>query len=95
MDASHTPRLVLINKDRSSTGTVDVTLSGYNHAQIYRLTAPSYQSTTRVTFAGQTFDGSKNGVIQGTQTVESVDVSNGVFQIPMPITSAALVVFTK
>ena len=95
MDASHTPRLELINKDRSSTGTVDVTLSGYNHAQIYRLTAPSYQSTTRVTFAGQTFDGSKNGVIQGTQTVESVDVSNGVFQIPMPITSAALVVFTK
>jgi hypothetical protein len=95
VDASHTPRLVLINKDQSSTGTVDVTLSGYNHAQIYRLTAPSYQSTSGVTFAGQTFDGSKNGVIQGTQTVELVDVSNGVFQIPMPITSAALVVFTK
>jgi len=95
VDASGTPRLVMINKDESSTGTVDVTLSGYSHAQIFRLTAPSYQSTSGVTFAGQTFDGSTNGVIQGTQTIELIDGSNGVFQIPMPITSAALVVFTK
>jgi Glycosyl hydrolase family 79 C-terminal beta domain/Abnormal spindle-like microcephaly-assoc'd, ASPM-SPD-2-Hydin len=95
VDASNTPRLVLINKDENSTGTVDITLSGYSHAQIYRLTAPSYLSTSGVTFAGQTFDGSKDGVIQGTQTTESVDVSDGVFQIPMPITGAALVVFAK
>jgi hypothetical protein len=48
-----------------------------------------------VTFAGQTFHASTNGFIQDTQTIESVDVSNGVFQIPMQITSATLVVFTK
>jgi hypothetical protein len=48
-----------------------------------------------VTFAGQTFDGSPNGSIQGTQAIETVDLSNGTFQIPMPITSAALIVFTK
>jgi hypothetical protein len=95
VDASGTPRLVMINKDKNSTGTVDITLSGYSHAQIFRLTAPSYQSTSGITFAGQSFDGSTNGVIQGTQTTESVDVSNGVFQIPKPITSAALVVFTN
>ena len=95
IDASATPRLVLINKDENLTGTVDITLNGYSHAQIYRLTAPTYQSTSGVTFAGQTFDGSTNGVIQGAQTVESVDVSDGVFEVPMPITSAALVVFTK
>ncbi len=95
IDASGTPRLVLINKDENITGTVDITLSGYSHAQIYRLTAPAYQSTSGVTFAGQTFDGSTNGVIQGAQTVESVDVSAGVFEVPIPITSAVLVVFAN
>jgi len=95
IDASGTPRLVVINKDENLTGTVDITLSGYSHAQIYRLTAPTYRSTSGVTFAGQTFDGSTNGVIQGAQTVESVDVSDGVFEVSMPITSAVLVVFTN
>jgi hypothetical protein len=95
IDASGTPRLALINKDENSTGTVDIILGGYSHAQVYRLTASSYLSTSGVTFAGQTFDGSTDGVIQGTQTIESVDLANGLFQIHMPITSAALVVFTK
>jgi hypothetical protein len=95
IDSSGTPRLVLVNKDENLTGTVDITLNGYSHAQIYRLTAPTYQSTSGVTFAGQTFDGSTNGVIQGAQTVESVDGSDGVFEVSMPITSAALVVFTN
>jgi hypothetical protein len=95
VDAANTPRLVLINKSETSTGTVNITISGYSHARIYRLTAPTFQSTSGVTFAGQTFDGSKDGTIQGMQITESVDVSNGVFQVAMPITSAALVVFTK
>jgi hypothetical protein len=95
VDASGTPRLAIINKDENSTGTVNVVLNGYSHAQVYRLTAPNYLSTSGVTFAGQTFDGSTDGVIQGTQTVDSIDVADGAFQIPMPITSAALVVFTK
>jgi hypothetical protein len=95
VDASNTPRLVLINKDEASAGTVAVTLAGYSHAKVLRLTAPSYQSTSGVTFAGQTFDQSTDGVIQGTQSVESIDGSDGVFQIPMSITSAALVIFTK
>ena len=94
LDASNTPRLVLINKDESSTGTVAVTLAGYNHAQILRLTAPSYQSTSGVTFAGQTFDGSTDGSMQGLQSIDQIDVAHGVFNIPMPITSAALVIFT-
>ena len=95
VDASNTTRLAIINKDESNMGTVSVTLSGYSHAQIYRLTAPSYQSTSGVTFAGQTFDGSEDGTIQGTQTIETVNASNGVFQISMPVTSAALIVFSR
>ena len=95
IDATGTPRLAIINKDESSTGTVDVSISGYTQAQVYRLSAPSYQSTTGVTFAGQTFDGSTDGSIQGTKAVESIAVTDGVFEIPMPITSAAIVVFSK
>lgn len=95
LDAADTLRLVLINKSENSTGTVNVAISGYRHARIYRLTAPSYRSTSGVTFAGQTFDGSRDGTIHGRQVTESVDVSNGEVQVPMPITSAALVVFTK
>jgi len=94
-DSSETPRLVLLNKDESTTGNVGVSIRGYDHAEVYRLSAPSYQSTTGVTFAGQTFDGSADGTIQGTQAVESVDAESGVFQIPMPVTSASLVVFTN
>ena len=95
VDASGTPRLAIINKDENLTGTVSVILPGYSQAQVYRLTAPSYLSTSGVAFAGQTFDGSTDGTIQGTQTVETIDVTSGVFQIPMPITSAALVVFSN
>ena len=67
--------------------------SGFSQAQVLRLTAPSYLSTSGVVFAGQTFDGSTTGLIQGTQTAENVAASQGVFQIPMPVTSAALVIF--
>ena len=95
VDASGTPRLAIINKDENSTGSVGIQLSGYSHAQVYRLTAPTYLSTSGVTFAGQTFDGSMDGTMQGIQTIESVDASDGIFLISMPITSAALVVFTK
>jgi hypothetical protein len=44
---------------------------------------------------GQTFDGSTNGVIPGTPMIESVGVSDEIFEVPMPITSAAHVVFTN
>ena len=95
IDASGTPRLVVINKDEVQNGNVSVSLPGYTQATVLRLTAPSYQSTSGVTLAGQTFDGSTDGTIRGTQTLETIDGTNGVFQLPMSITSAALVVFTK
>jgi len=95
VDASGTQRLAMINKDENTAGTVDIAVSGYSHAKVYRLTAPTYLSTSGVTFAGQSFDSSTDGTIQGSQTIESISSMDGVFQIPMPITSAALVVFSK
>jgi hypothetical protein len=94
-DSSGTPSVVIINKDQAATGTVEVTEPGYSKASIFRLSAPSYKSTSGVTFAGQTFDGSKDGTIQGSAAIETVTGSNGVFQLQMPVTSAALVVFSN
>jgi len=90
-----TPRLVILNKDEAQTGNVQVAMPGYGHATVLRLTAPSYTSLNGVVFAGQTFDGSTDGTIQGTQTTQTISGNSGVFSLPMPITSAALLIFSK
>ncbi len=95
VDSNGTNRLTILNKDDTQSGTVMVTMPGYNVATIIRLTAPSYTSTSGVTFGGQTFDGSTDGNILGTPSTERVEGNNAVFAIPMPITSAALVVFSN
>jgi len=95
IDSSNTPRLVIINKEKAASGTVSITMSGYTQVKVLRLDAPSYLSTTGVTLAGQTFDGSTDGTIQGTQSVETYSNANGIFKIAMPVTSAALVIFSN
>lgn len=95
VDASGNRRLVLINKDEIQNGTVSVSMPGYRQATVLRLIAPSYQSTSGVKLAGQTFDGSTDGSIQGAQVLETIEGNNGAFELPMPVTSAALVVFTE
>ncbi len=95
IDATNTQRVVLINKDESASGTVQIAAAGYTHAKVVRLAAPSYQSQSGVSFGGQTFDGSSDGKIQGTPTVETVDPSSGSFTIQLPVTSAALVELTR
>jgi hypothetical protein len=95
VDASSIPRLVIVNKDESSSGIVDVAVSGYSRASVLRLSAPSYKSTKGITFAGQTLDGSADGMLRGEKRVETIVASGGVFRIPMSIVGAALVVFEK
>jgi hypothetical protein len=96
VDVSGTPRLVLINKDENASGTILVTPpTGFTHAKISRLTAPSYLSTTGITLAGQTFDGSQDGTIQGTQSIQTIGIVGGVFQVSVPITSATLITMSK
>jgi hypothetical protein len=90
-----TPRLVVLNKDETQTGNVQVSMPGYGHATVLRLTAPSYTSLDGVTFAGQTFDGSTDGTIQGTQSTETITGKNGTFTLAMAVTSAALVIFSN
>lgn len=91
-DASGVVRVLVINKDQSLSGTVNITLTGFGIAQLSRLTAPSVSSTTGVVYAGQTFDGSTNGVITGTLSTIPVTPSSGIYSFSVGITSAALLV---
>jgi len=95
VDASGTPRLVIINKDEEASGSVGISLPGYSQATYERLIAPSFTSISGVTLGGQTFDGSSNGKILGTATSTTVDGNNGFFEISLPTTSAVIVVFSK
>ncbi len=92
---ARTPRVAIINKDENLSGPVAITMPGYSQATIEFLTAPSYSSSAGITFAGQTFDGTTSGRMVGSKSVETISGTNGVFQLQMPVTSAALVIFTK
>jgi hypothetical protein len=90
--AGGTPRLTILNKDESLAGNVQVNMPGYSNATVFRLTAPSYQSFTGVSFAGQTLDGSTDGTLQGQLAGETISGVRGVFYVSMPVTSAALII---
>jgi hypothetical protein len=91
IDANHTIRLLLLNKDLTASGPITIALAGYGQATVTRLIAPSYTSITGVTLAGQTFDGSPDGTPQGIATSEAAQPSGGIFTITVPSVSAALV----
>jgi hypothetical protein len=90
IDKIGTIRVTIINKDKLFAGTVQVAVPGYGAGTMARLLAPGYTSTSGVTFAGQTFDGSLNGVIQGTASTSPVNPASGVYSIVVQPTSATL-----
>jgi hypothetical protein len=91
-DTSGNYRLALVNLDEVNAGNVVVS-NPASTASVCYLSAPSYRSTSGVRFAGQTFDGSTDGTIQGTASYTTLTPSGGVFKIPMAITQAAIVRF--
>jgi hypothetical protein len=95
MDRSGRTRLAILNKDETAQGKVIVQMPGYRKATVLRLLAPSYTSLTGVTFGGRTLDGSADGKLLGVEKSETVRAANGRFEISMPVTSAALVTFSK
>lgn len=90
LDSKGVVRVVLINKDQTAQGVVNISLSGLGSALVTRLIAPSYQSTSGVTIGGQTFDGSLDGTIQGTAQSEVVTPVGGVYSVAVSPTSAAV-----
>jgi hypothetical protein len=96
VDSNSAAHVVVLNKDEQATGDVQITLPGYTTGTVRYLTAANYSATNGVTFAGQTFDGTPDGTIQGQYAPVTINATNGVFTLPdMPITSAALIDFTN
>jgi hypothetical protein len=90
IDASNTVRVLVINKDQSASGDVSITLNGFGNGTLAKLVAPSVSSKTGVTWAGQTFDGSTDGTIQGTESTTTVVPAGNVYTFSVTTTSAAL-----
>jgi hypothetical protein len=95
MEATGKIRLVLINKEPSSSGKVLVRLPGFRSATLLRLTAPDLASKRGVTFAGQTMDGSSDGTLQGAKHVETLNAADDAFQIFLPAGSALIAEFLR
>ncbi len=94
VDNVNTAHVVVINKDETATGDVQITLPGYSTGTVRLLSAPSYSSTNGVTFGGLTFDGSADGNPLGTASSTTIYGQNGVFTLPsLPITTAAIIDF--
>jgi hypothetical protein len=90
-DSAHTVRLLLLNKDETASGPIAIALNGYAQAVVTRLTAQAYSSTTGVTLAGQTFDGSTDGKPQGAAYSETVQPTGSTYTVALPAVSAALI----
>jgi hypothetical protein len=90
IDAAGIVRVVVLNKDETNSGTVNITLAGYGSASLKTLTAATVTATTGVSYGGQTFDGSTDGTIQGTLSTPKVTPTSGVYTFTIAPTSAAL-----
>jgi len=87
--------IAIINKDKSASGSVQLTVPGYKRGLVKRLLAPSFSATTGITISGQTFDGSQDGKPVGTEYGEFTTSENGMFEVSVGPTSAFLVTLKK
>jgi hypothetical protein len=85
-------RVVLINKDPTTSYTVQVQVPGFtSEAQLERLEAPTVFSTNGVTLGGQTFgDQTTTGTMAGSPQTEPVAPVLGQYTVTLPPASAAL-----
>ena len=89
-DKTGTVRVVILNKDKTFSGNVSVSLPGYGAASKLQMLAPTYESNDGITIGGQTFDGSADGKPVGSQVTDSILPSNGTYTVPVQPTSAVL-----
>ena len=61
IDAHHVVRVVLVNKDRSFSGPIEIALGGYAAPASYTLTAPEFNAVSGLSYAGQSFDNTPDG----------------------------------
>lgn len=87
--------VMIINKDKTASGVVGISVPGYRLGTIKRLIAPSYSAKTGISIAGQTFDGSVDGKPIGTEYGELATGVNGKFEVSVEPTSAVLISLEK
>lgn len=94
--------VVVLHKDLKAKGALKLRIKIDNAneydttATLTRLTAPSYTSKTGIKIAGQTFDGSKDGTLNGKRVVETVTMKGGYFVITVqPISAVNLFIARK
>jgi len=94
VDASNTLRVVVLEKDTdglTNSKTVKLTLGSYTKAgTLTTMTASSLSATSGITIAGQTFDGTTNGLLTGAATSSSVTGVSGVYTITVADGTAAM-----
>ncbi|HEX3436284.1 MAG TPA: glycosyl hydrolase family protein [Pseudacidobacterium sp.] len=95
VDQSSVAHVVIINKDKSFSGNISISMPGYGDAQVTRLVAPSYESLSGVSIGGQSFDGSVDGKLLGSQDNETLTPSNGSYSVPLQPTSAVMLTLSK
>ncbi len=85
-------RVVLINKDPTTSVTVQVQVPGFTDtAHLERLAAPDVFSTDGVTLGGQSFgDSTTTGILPGPPQTEPVTPVLGNYTVTLPPASAAL-----
>ncbi len=94
VDGSGHHHLVIINKEQTTSGNVQLTLPGDSSASVVTLAdAGGYLATTGVTIGGQTYDNSPDGTLQGSPERETINPVNNVWTIPINPMSAVLVNF--
>jgi hypothetical protein len=92
VDAKGKGHLIIINKEQTATGNVEVNLNGFSRGTVTRLSAASgYLATNGVTFGGQTFDNSTDGTLQGTLETETVLPDSNLWTVSVEPMSAVLV----
>jgi len=96
VDNTSTAHVIVINKDETDTGDVQITLPGYTTGTVRYLSAANYSATNGVTLGGQTFDGSTDGTIQGSPTSTTITAQDGKFTLSnMSVTTAAVIDFSN
>ncbi|SNS95895.1 hypothetical protein SAMN05421770_103229 [Granulicella rosea] len=104
LDASNNVRILLLNKEETSTGdgNVVITMTGGGNASLWKLlvTGNNYAASDytnlsgsgdEITLGGLTFKGSTDGTSSGTQSISTVVPSNSVYTIPLNHSSAMVV----
>lgn len=96
-DVDGMTRIVVIHKDPNATSLATVTVTpangaAFGTAQLYRMQPASGGVFAKVgiSFAGQTFDGSQDGLPLGTRTPEAVPANGGTFSFTVPQASIAI-----